>query len=92
MRKAMYYFLNSSYTCGRYANFKNVEANLTYVEAEAICQWNKTWSKDPLDKCSWTHCPIIHQPPLEHNFVFTPENGSSLTLLQSKSCQMQMNI
>ena len=41
-----------SYTCGRYANFKNVEQNLTYVEAKTSCQWDKTWSKDPLDPCS----------------------------------------
>ena len=30
-----------------------------------------------------THCPILHEPPPEHNFIFVPEDGSALTLLQS---------
>ena len=30
-----------------------------------------------------THCPILHEPPPEHNFLFLPEEGSALTLLQS---------
>ena len=39
----------------------------------------------PSNCLAGTHCPILHEPPPEHNFIFVPENGSALTLLQSNN-------
>ena len=44
----------------------------------------RVFSVSLISSIAGTHCPVIHEPPLEHNFIFTPENSSALTLLQSK--------
>merc|ERR1711974_441142 len=75
------YGATASYKCGNYAQFKDSDENL-YDSITLTCQWNRAWSRD-LDECSWSHCPIVPDPPLGSNLVFHPPNGSSLLMTTS---------
>ena len=79
------YEAKAEYTCGPYARFFNGATNETYEKATLQCSWNKTWSPKSLDNCTWLSCPIVPEPPKSSNLLFSPANGSSLTLLSDYS-------
>ena len=79
------YEAKAEYTCGPYAKFFNTANNETYEKATLLCSWDKKWSPSELDECSWLSCPVVPEPPQSSNLLFSPTNGSSLTLLSDYS-------
>ncbi|TRY71058.1 hypothetical protein TCAL_16418, partial [Tigriopus californicus] len=68
------------YSCGPFAKFVNRDTGQKYDYASMECLWNKTWNNLLNDRCVWSHCNLIPEPPMETKLKFVPETGTDLPL------------
>ncbi|XP_059085714.1 uncharacterized protein LOC131882549 [Tigriopus californicus] len=74
----IFYKSKITYNCGPHATFVYGDGR----QAQRItsqCQWNRTWSIQKLPDCQYTHCNVVHEPPLDSGFVFNHQEIELLT-------------
>ncbi|XP_059079908.1 uncharacterized protein LOC131878026, partial [Tigriopus californicus] len=73
------------YTCGPFGQFRDPVTNSTYEEIRVTCQWDTTWSVQQLDRCVYSHCEHIPEPPVSSGINFVPVPRSRLQLISPHS-------